>query len=25
MIAAWWFFGLLMAWFWGARLRDGWR
>ena len=22
---AWWFFGLLMAWFWGARLYDGWR
>lgn len=25
MIAGWWFFGLLMAWFWGVRLRDGWR
>lgn len=25
MIVAWWFFGLLMAWFWGARLYDGWR
>ena len=25
MIAAWWFFGLLMAWFWGTRLRDGWQ
>ncbi len=25
MIAVWWFFGVLMAWFWGSRLRDGWR
>lgn len=25
MIVVWWFFGLLMAWFWGSRLRDGWR
>ena len=25
MIATWWFFGLLMAWFWGTRLYDGWR
>ena len=25
MIVAWWLFGLLMAWFWGSRLRDGWR
>jgi len=24
VIAAGWFFGLLMAWFWGERLRDGW-
>lgn len=23
MIAAWWFFGLLMAWFWGSRFVDG--
>lgn len=25
MIVVWWFFGLLLVWFWGSRLRDGWR
>lgn len=25
MTTIWWFFGLLMAWFWSTRLRDGWR